>query len=94
MGVNCLDLNPHEIFSTIPDEIDRVWVDNAGIQEDKAEQEYTEQIVKLQREIGWKGLYFGVVASKYQKPVKNLEHTARIAANCMDMVATSGPGIG
>lgn len=94
MGINCLDLTPHEIFSKIPDVIDGIWVDNAGIRENKSEQKYAEQKLELQRRIGWKGLYFVAVAFKYQKPVKDLERTAKIASNYMDVVTTSGPGTG
>lgn len=42
----------------------------------------------------WNGLYFGGVAFKYQKPVKNIDFVARVAKEYIDVVTTSGDGTG
>lgn len=42
----------------------------------------------------WNGLYFGGVAFKYQKTVKNIDFVARVAKEYMDVVTTSGDGTG
>ncbi len=42
----------------------------------------------------WNGLYFGGVAFKYQKPVKNIDLAARIAKEYIDVITTSGDGTG
>lgn len=69
-----------------------LWVDNAMIIEGEEKQPYAE--FELKEREGWGGLYFGGVAFKYQKHVKDLEHTTRIAARYVDVITTSGPGTG
>jgi hypothetical protein len=94
IGLNCLDLSPREVFRCIPARVDGVWVDNAMIDERSGDQSPAEQIIRVQKETGFSGLYFGGVAFKYQRHVEDLGPAARKAAALMDVVTTSGAGTG
>ena len=94
IGVNCLGLMPEEVFQMIPENTAGVWVDNSMIREDLESQPRAEQIAIIQRQQKWAGLYFGGVAFKYQRPVKDLVSAAKIASCYMDVVTTSGPATG
>lgn len=94
IGVNCLGYSLVEVFQTISDEVQGVWVDNAGIDERTPDQTEAEEILSERQRHGWRGLYFGGVAFKYQRPVEDLERAASVAAKYMDVVTTSGPGTG
>lgn len=96
IGLNCLDLEPMEIFLRIPWGVNGVWVDNAYIDEslDVNKQKYPLQVKNLINKIKWEGLYFGGVAFKYQKKVNDIIKTTKIACQYMDVVTTSGPGTG
>ena len=94
IGVNCLGLMPEAVFQAIPDTMAGVWVDNAMIREESESQERAETITNVREQRKWHGLYFGGVAFKYQRPVKDLVSAARIASRYIDVVTTSGPGTG
>lgn len=92
IGLNCLDLHPASAFTQIPSEVNGYWADNAGIY-DFAHTE-ADVIREARTKSGWKGLYFGGVAFKYQNPVRDVESVTRVATIYMDVVTTSGPGTG
>jgi predicted TIM-barrel enzyme len=94
VGVNCLSMSVKEVFERVGDRVAGVWVDNALIDETRAEQASAREILAVQRRHGWRGLYFGGVAFKYQRPVKDLARAAHLASELMDVVTTSGPGTG
>lgn len=94
IGVNCLDLDPEEVFTRLPAEVAGLWTDDAGIEERRRDQPRAETIASVRRESGWNGLYFGGVAFKYQRPVEDLARAAATATGFMDVVTTSGPGTG
>lgn len=94
VGVNCLDLSAAEVFGAITNAIDGVWVDNAGIDERSVAQIEAQRILAARKRSGWRGLYFGGVAFKYQREVEDLAAATRSAALFMDVVTTSGPGTG
>lgn len=94
LGVNCLDLEPWEIFDKLTPEVAGVWVDNAYIDEQTEHQRTAEKIQDARTKSGWQGLYFGGVAFKYQREVSELERAALLATPYMDIVTTSGPGTG
>jgi len=94
IGVNCLDLDPSEVFEKLTDQVAGVWVDNAMIDERVECQVMAEKITEARAKSGWCGLYFGGVAFKYQRPVNDVREAARIAAGYMDVVTTSGPATG
>lgn len=94
IGVNCLDLDPADVFAAVGDRIQGVWVDNAEIVETSSRQEAADEIRSAQGHHDWKGLYFGGVAFKYQGEVADLRAACRAAAPYMDVVTTSGPGTG
>jgi hypothetical protein len=93
-GVNCLSLSVEETFARVGDRVAGVWVDDALVDERQEEQPAAQRVLEMQRRHGWRGLYFGGVAFKYQRPVKELARAAALAARCMDVVTTSGPGTG
>jgi hypothetical protein len=94
IGVNCLDLSPSQVFALITDEVAGVWVDNAMIDERQSLQVEAETIQAAREESGWQGLYFGGVAFKYQRHVQDVGRAARLAAEYMDVVTTSGAATG
>ncbi len=94
IGINFLDLYPNEIFEIISNEINGIWVDNAGIDENGEKQDYAETVQKKIKQTNWQGLYFGGVAFKYQRKVYELEKAAAIASKYMDVITTSGPATG
>jgi len=101
IGINCLDLDPADVFIKVVEEFDYasqeiagIWVDNSMIDESFEEQVEAERIQEARRESGWQGLYFGGVAFKYQRPVDDWKKAARIASEYMDVVTTSGPATG
>ncbi len=94
IGVNCLDLDPPEVFELVTGEVVGIWADDAGIDERTGEQPLAEEAAAARERSGWEGLYFGGVAFKYQRPVEDLARAARIAVGYMDVVTTSGPATG
>ena len=94
IGVNCLDLSPSQVFDVITDEVAGVWVDNAMIDERESLQVKADAIQAAREQSGWQGLYFGGVAFKYQRQVEDVGRAARLAAEYMDVVTTSGPATG
>ena len=94
IGVNCLDLDPENVFGILSDDVAGVWADDAGIDERTGQQPEAELIAEARRDSGWKGLFFGGVAFKYQRPVEDLATAARTAMRFMDVVTTSGSGTG
>jgi hypothetical protein len=94
IGINCLDLKPVDVFSKITQEVDGVWVDNAGITEESDEQVEADAINDSRIKSGFKGLYFGGVAFKYQQHVFDIKTTTAIASKYVDVVTTSGPRTG
>ena len=92
VGINSLGREPATLFADRS--LDGIWADNAGIEEDEDNQPYADRVRRCRDEHGWKGLYFGGVAFKYQRRVTALGEAARIATDYMDVVTTSGPGTG
>ncbi len=94
IGINCLGLEPHEVFRLPLENVNGVWVDNALIEEQLKVQVAADYVQAVRRNSGWTGLYFGGVAFKYQRAVEDLEPAARTASRYMEVVTTSGPGTG
>jgi hypothetical protein len=94
IGLNCLGIPAEELFTRISAEVPGVWVDDALIVEGQEEQTAAQRILSARRLIDWPGLYFGGVAFKYQRPVRDPADVARRAKDFMDVVTTSGPGTG
>jgi predicted TIM-barrel enzyme len=94
IGVNCLDLEPEQVFERITDSVNGVWTDNAMIDEANEAQPLAQKVLDSRNQRGWSGLYFGGVAFKYQRRVEDLAAAARRAMRYMDVVTTSGSGTG
>jgi len=94
IGVNCLDLAPEDVFAVVPDSVHGVWTDNAQVEEGEEAQPAAGRVLAVQQRHGWRGLYFGGVAFKYQREVHNLAAACQIASRYMDVVTTSGAGTG
>ncbi|MBW2023646.1 MAG: adenine phosphoribosyltransferase, partial [Deltaproteobacteria bacterium] len=58
------------------------------------DQHGAESIQAARIENGWLGLYFEDVAFKYQRRVEDVAWATRLARSYMDVVTTSGPGMG
>ncbi len=93
-GVNCLSWPPELLFDKLPAGTQGAWVDDALIDETSDDQPAAAKVRQAQAAGGWGGLYFGGVAFKYQRHVRDLVGAARRAAAWMDVVTTSGPGTG
>ncbi len=94
LGVNCLGLGGDEVFRRVGPHAEGVWTDDALIDERGSEQPAARRVQQAQQESGWRGLYFGGVAFKYQRPVRDVAAAARRAVGWMDVITTSGPGTG
>lgn len=99
IGINLLSRAPADALAFALDAcgtIDGLWSDDAGIDEHASVQLAAEAFVASRRAVGWKGLYFGGVAFKYQREVAAAD-LPRAAAACVpyvDVACTSGPGTG
>lgn len=98
IGINCLDLRPGEIFNEVVRRglfnLAGIWTDNAMVNEYSEDQSEAEKISDLRQKSGWKGLYFGGVAFKYQPVVRELEKVTSLATRYVDVITTSGQGTG
>jgi hypothetical protein len=97
VGVNFLGTKPEEVIGLIDNlPVGGIWSDNAGINEQSDRQPAGERFRQARHEAGWKGLYFGGVAFKYQRQVPDslLPDAARHATPWMDVITSSGPGTG
>jgi predicted TIM-barrel enzyme len=92
VGVNCLEMTVEAVFRRVGDTVAGVWVDDARIDEAADDQPAARHILQVQQQTGWQGLYFGGVAFKYQRAVRDLARAASLAAPFVDVVTTSGPG--
>lgn len=73
-----------------------LWADDACLDERRADQPDAEAIAAARLASGWQGLYLGGVAFKKQRPVADadLDHAARLGAEWLDVVTTSGLATG
>ena len=94
IGLNLLNISPQETFEIIPSKTSGIWVDNALIDENQTKQGDAQIILKTQQKNQWKGLYFGGIAFKYQRPIEDLTTAVQIAQNYMDIITTSGVATG
>jgi phosphoribosylanthranilate isomerase len=94
IGANFLDLHAVAVFDQLNPSVSGIWADNAEIYDWMDKQLMAEEIVKAREKSGWRGLYFGGVAFKYQHRVNNLALAAQIATKYVDVVTTSGEGTG
>jgi predicted TIM-barrel enzyme/ribosomal protein S27E len=92
IGINCLGFTNEQMFKHATPEMRGIWTDNADIDETVEFQTKAKYIDSLRKKSGWKGAYFGGVALKYQRPVKDLEKACELAMEYVDVVTTSGPG--
>ncbi|MCK9272536.1 hypothetical protein M0P65_03245 [Candidatus Gracilibacteria bacterium] len=100
MGINLLG---HNLYGTINEvglmqmrgcRVDGIWVDNPEIKGINPGYDNQDIIKKRINYLGWKGLYFGGVAFKYQPEVENLELACAQGQKYLDVTTTSGPGTG
>ena len=97
IGVNLLGTSPETVIELIADlPVGGIWTDNAFIDEREDEQPAGFRFRDARKRYGWKGLYFGGVAFKYQRevPTPLLPDVARKACPWMDVLTSSGPGTG
>jgi predicted TIM-barrel enzyme len=73
-----------------------LWADDACLDERRAEQSDASEIAAARVASGWKGMYFGGVAFKKQRPVADadLDRAAQLGADWLDVVTTSGLATG
>lgn len=73
-----------------------LWADDACLDERTGEQPDAKAIAAARAASGWEGMYFGGVAFKKQRPVADadLERAARLGAEWLDVVTTSGLATG
>jgi predicted TIM-barrel enzyme len=73
-----------------------LWADDACLDERRSDQPDAQAIAAARMASGWQGMYFGGVAFKKQRPVAetDLDHAARLGAEWLDVVTTSGLATG
>jgi len=102
MGVNFLAVTGRDAFPILGQleadgcAVDAYWADDARIDERVDVQSEAADIQIVREESGWSGQNFGGTAFKKQRPVEDadLETSARIATEWMDVVTTSGLATG
>ena len=97
IGVNLLESDPEDVMGLVANlPVGGIWSDNAAIDEQSDAQPAGERFRQARHKTGWKGLYFGGVAFKYQRevPASLLPDAARRASPWMDVITSSGPGTG
>lgn len=94
IGINYLGVRARHVFYYVDDQVSGVWVDNANIDERMEVQDEAKRILRARNANSWSGLYFGGVDFKYQRPAQYKAQAAKIAAEYMDVVTTSGLGTG
>jgi len=94
IGLNFFGLAPLPSLGLVPPTASGLWVGDAGVIEDAGEQPTAAEFSALRADRGWNGLYFGGVAFKHQRPVKDVAAAAAAAKPFVDVVTTSGPGTG
>ena len=100
MGVNFLAVTGQQAFPQLTQleqdgcRIDAYWADDARIDERVDAQTEAQEINKAKQ--GWRGMYFGGVAFKKQRPVATADYAraAGIACDWMDVITTSGQATG
>ena len=95
IGVNMLGIKPEALIGRVADlSVGGIWSDDAGIDEQSDTQPAGQRFREAREQYGWKGLYFGGVAFKYQREVPDalLPDAARKAGPWMDVITSSGPG--
>ncbi len=96
IGLNFLDLDAMEAVRHVPICAHALWTDNAWIDETQSPPTVAAEAVWnfRKRKPEWRGLYFGGIAFKYQREVKNLALVTEAALPFMDVVTTSGDATG
>jgi hypothetical protein len=94
VGINLLQCSALEAMKVVPPWVDGLWTDNAEIDITKSQQPDALAIVTEKNRRKWPGAHFGGVAFKYQRPVDDVALAAKLAADYMDVITTSGPGTG
>lgn len=96
IGLNLLDLSASAALDAVPDDASGLWADDAGLNEAHDDIAWKAKInwAKKQEKKDWKRLYFGSIAFKYQKEVKQLDLIARSATKYTDVIVTSGDKTG
>lgn len=93
IGMNVLGLSARQAMEFLPAGADGLWTDNAAIDE-HGENAGPEAWFRQFKTAHPGALYFGGVAFKYQRQVRDLEAAVQAAAGCMDVICTSGAGTG
>lgn len=96
LGINYLGLSAENAMSKMNRDINALWADNAMIKEYLVEQSQAQEVLNIREELSppWTGQYFGGVAFKYQRPIKDLENACLRAKQYMDVICTSGNATG
>lgn len=94
IGLNFLSMNAAEAMaSVVDDRIDGLWTDDAKVRPE-TDSRLAKRIWEAKKRSRWRGTYFGGVAFKGSKPVRDPAAAARAAKDLMDVVTTSGPATG
>jgi hypothetical protein len=98
IGLNLLRIPYALAIRKIPADASAIWLDDGGV-EVGTRGTSTDEAKMLRnafdaRETPFQGLYFGGVAFKYRATVTNYALAAKLGAQFMDVVTTSGPRTG
>jgi predicted TIM-barrel enzyme len=91
IGINLLDHNATQALDSITDNMQGLWIDRAYVVRDA---NFLQNVRKIQMVLRPRTLLFPSVAFKYQEPVTDYAHVARLAAPHTDTIVTSGDATG
>jgi len=95
IGLSFIGLNPAAAFDLLPQSASGLWVGDAEIDEENGRPSREAKAFADRRITRrWKGLYFGGVAFKHQRPVQDVALAAVRSVPHIDVVTTSGSGTG
>lgn len=91
IGLNLLGLSPLNAVEMIPDNADGLWLDDGGYDDRLCNPRLNAMKVsfKLTAKANWKGLLFGGLAFKGQRPVDNLEQATQSLSQEVDVITTA-----
>lgn len=94
LGLSYMRLSAPAALAILPMDASGLWVSDAGVEETGPQPESVTSFATLRRAAGWSGLYFGGVAFKHQRPVRDAALAASAAAPHVDVITTSGSASG
>jgi predicted TIM-barrel enzyme len=96
IGINPLGREPRRAIVTTPPLLNGLWVDDIGVNEDAQRPEAeAKDLWELRRHLPYlTGRFFGSIAFKHQKEIRDPARIAQLVAPFVDVITTSGERTG